>query len=83
MPENPASYHAYLLRFWRDESSAWRASLEDPFNGERRGFASLQQLYTFLEEQVSAGRLGIHAESSCSQEIPSKNDLIPPGSPAA
>jgi hypothetical protein len=48
-------YVAYLLRLWRsdsDDRSAWRASLEDPHTGERRGFADLESLFAFLKEQL-------------------------------
>ena len=52
-------YLAYLLRLWRvndlkqggekDEDS-WRASLEDPRTGRRVGFATLLELFVFIEE---------------------------------
>lgn len=53
MNEKTTHYHAYLLRFWRDdELSAWRASLEDPHTGETLGFATMQRLYSFLDEMI-------------------------------
>ncbi|MBI5302038.1 MAG: hypothetical protein HY868_07860 [Chloroflexi bacterium] len=48
-------YLAYMLRLWqvRDNGeTTWRASLEDPHSGERRGFASLEMLFAFLREQT-------------------------------
>jgi hypothetical protein len=48
-------YLAYMLRLWqvRDtEDMVWRASLEDAHTGERRGFASLEMLVAFLQEQT-------------------------------
>lgn len=42
------------LRIWQDDDArkmAWCASLENPHTGERRGFASLRALITFLREQ--------------------------------
>ena len=47
-------YRSYLLRLWRAETldQGWRASLEDPRTGQRIGFASLEQLFAFLIEQV-------------------------------
>jgi hypothetical protein len=47
-------YRSYLLRLWCAETAGpcWRASLEDPHTGERFGFASLEQLFAFLMEQV-------------------------------
>jgi len=49
-------YRSYLLRLWqtRDgEKHVWRASLESPGTGQRHGFASLEDLFTFLQVQVS------------------------------
>jgi hypothetical protein len=50
-------YCSYLLRLWLepDDPPAWRAMLESPANGERRGFASLESLFVFLEKET--GRL--------------------------
>ena len=43
-------YMAYLLRLWREKKDgSWRATLENPNNGERAGFATLAELVTFLE----------------------------------
>jgi hypothetical protein len=42
---------SYLLRLWcTDEpgGSNWQASLEIPENGERIGFASLEELFAYL-----------------------------------
>ena len=52
---------AYLLRLWQvegGENAPWRASLESPQSGERRGFAGLVELFTFLEKacQVAQGQ---------------------------
>ena len=49
-------YLSYLLRLWQarvDGELVWRASLESPCPGERRGFANLADLFAFLEEEVS------------------------------
>ena len=48
-------YQSYLLRLWQtsDEGEdVWRASLEAPGTGERHGFASLDDLFNFLQGQV-------------------------------
>ncbi len=63
MTDERRQYIAYLVRLWRADSSqspAWRASVEDPHSGARRGFADLASLFAFLEERtgVDAG----HAE---------------------
>jgi hypothetical protein len=46
----PNQKHSYILRLWSAEHSNWRASLEDPQTGERLGFSSLEQLFSFLME---------------------------------
>ena len=46
---------AYLLRLWQAReggSVVWRASLESPQTDERQGFASLADLFTFLEHEA-------------------------------
>ena len=48
-------YLAFMLRLWQvrdNDEMVWRASLEDPHTGERRGFASLEMLVAFLREQA-------------------------------
>jgi hypothetical protein len=54
--EEKPPYFAYLLRFWltRDEDEwVWRASLEYPATGERRGFASVPELMAYLQEVMT------------------------------
>lgn len=43
---------------------SWRASLEDLRTGERLGFASLEQLFVYLMEQVEGDGDGRRVESS-------------------
>ena len=48
-------YISYLLRLWQTKSGGervWRASLESPHTGERKSFASLADLFTFLEQET-------------------------------
>jgi hypothetical protein len=47
-------YRSFLLRLWLepDDPPAWRAMLESPLNGERHGFASLESLFAFLEQEA-------------------------------
>ena len=48
-------YLAYMLRLWQvssDRDPIWRASVESPHSGERRGFANLELLFAFLEEKT-------------------------------
>jgi hypothetical protein len=47
---------SHLLRLWPirgGQELLWRASLESARTGERRGFASLTDLFAFLEKEVS------------------------------
>ena len=57
-------YLSYLLRLWQESSGTaprngsttqWRASLEWPQSGDRRSFASLEDLFAFLKEETRAG----------------------------
>jgi hypothetical protein len=48
---------SYLLRLWQAEQGGvgvWRASLQSAHTGERRGFASLAELYVYLEQATAA-----------------------------
>lgn len=48
-------YRSFLIRLWRSESddtSIWHASTEDTMTGERRNFAAINQLFSFLEQQT-------------------------------
>ena len=50
------NYHSFLLRCWQvqvDGKHVWRASLENPFTRERKGFATLSELTAYLETQIS------------------------------
>jgi hypothetical protein len=51
-PENPR-YFSFLLRIWQEKNKSrltWRASLENPRDGERLGFSDIQSLLGFLTE---------------------------------
>jgi hypothetical protein len=55
MKRDDASYRSYLLRIWVevvDGVEKQRFSLEDPFTGERKGFAYMEDLFTYLEKQI-------------------------------
>ena len=56
LPTEPHRYLAYMLRLWQSSGreTIWRASLESPHTGERYGFASLDDLISFLQRQTSA-----------------------------
>ena len=53
--ERKKKYCSYLLRLWVDDVNgkrAWRISLENPFTGERRGFANLKDLCAYLKKKM-------------------------------
>lgn len=61
MDKERPDYLSYLLRLWQvgnhEEASGadeaiWRASLESAHTGEKRTFASLDDLLGFLREQM-------------------------------
>ena len=59
MERERRGYLAFMLRLWRagdppaaGQTVEWRASLESPQTGERIGFGSLAELFTFLTEEV-------------------------------
>jgi hypothetical protein len=58
MGKEQPHYISYLLRVWRANGNgevAWRASLESPHTGERIGFANLNELFIFLQQQTDEG----------------------------
>jgi hypothetical protein len=72
MSEKPRRYLAYLLRLWQASSGGelvWRASLESPHTGERRGFACLAKLVSFLEGEM-AGSPGAEAPPDTEERKP-------------
>ena len=59
--DKPPRYQTYLLRCWQERSQqaeglvvVWRFSLEDPHTGQRRGFASLEDLLVSLTTDLTA-----------------------------
>jgi|GEM_PF-1184607 hypothetical protein len=49
-----SNYYAYLLRLWREGQAdePWRASLQSAATGQRMNFASLEDLFNFLQRQT-------------------------------
>jgi hypothetical protein len=59
----PTNYTAYLVRLWQDSGQgSWRASAQSVQTGERVLFASLAELFAFLEGQTLAGPADIPAQ---------------------
>ena len=55
MPGRQTRYLSYLLRLWQDngdDKPIWRASLQSSPTEKRQGFASLDELFAFLRQQV-------------------------------
>lgn len=55
MVKQERRYISYLVRFWQGRSGGdrvWRASLESPRTGKRRGFASPADLFAFVELEM-------------------------------
>ena len=55
MSKAQPGYRSYFLRLWEaytEGELVWRASLESPHSRQRRGFASLADLFAFLESEV-------------------------------
>lgn len=71
MPESSLHrYCSYLLRLWpaqRDGQVVWRASLEDPVTGVRRGFADLEQLFAFLTAETRESAAAETREQDCGE----------------
>jgi hypothetical protein len=58
-------YLAYMLRLWRigEERITWRVSLENAHTGARQGFASLDALLLFLQEETGLHPAAIGEDS--------------------
>ena len=57
-------YLSFLLRMWQEsdgDAQEWRASLERPQGGERRGFTRLKDMFAFLENEISGREPSAHA----------------------
>lgn len=50
----PNNYSAYLVRLWQETPhTPWRASAQCASTGQKQYFATLAELFAFLEEQTS------------------------------
>lgn len=62
MFDKPPRYRSYVLTFWEERSRdpdlsvVWRFSLQDPRTGQRRGFASLEELVGFVRAELISHR---------------------------
>jgi hypothetical protein len=72
MSEKQTPYRSYLLRLWPATEQGrvtWRASLENPHTGERLGFASLERLFAFLEDQTTAAVIGDGEQTRANESL--------------
>jgi hypothetical protein len=50
MSQSSDNYHAWVLRFWRENpQGSWRIALESVSTGERQGFSDLESLFRHLQ----------------------------------
>ena len=63
-------HRSYLLRLWQetDEPPIWRAMLESPSDHQRVGFATLDALFAFLEQETAR----LEADGKQSQNLPGR-----------
>jgi hypothetical protein len=68
-------YRSYLLRLWLEPNNPpeWRAMLESPVSGARHGFATLEALFEFIQQET--GRLEQEAGTRISKIEPTKTDF--------
>ncbi|MBN1487952.1 MAG: hypothetical protein JW981_09945 [Anaerolineae bacterium] len=53
MKKTQPEYLSYLLRLWHPgNGKSWHVMLEQVGTGERHGFATLEELFAFLKQQV-------------------------------
>ena len=61
-------YLSYMLRLWQTSDGGrlvWRASLESPSTHERQGFASMQELFDFLQAQAGRAEQNEEGGADC------------------
>lgn len=62
---NHGEYQAFLVRVWKDgEEGLWRGSVQSIQTGEITRFASLTELFIFLEAQIEGTEGEVHSTPS-------------------
>jgi hypothetical protein len=54
------SYHSYLIQIWWSEKSgkaSWQMMLVNPHTDERHGFTSLEELLSFLQQELARSEM--------------------------
>jgi hypothetical protein len=65
-------YCSYLIRLWRvsaEGSPAWRVSLQQPGSAVVMGFASLEELCSFLREEIGEQEGGVPDDGNETQAV--------------
>ena len=71
--EEQRDYLSYLLRLWRAgdaETPMWRAALKAVGSGEHMGFASLADLFAFLENETGSPSPGARSAAKAGSRPP-------------
>jgi hypothetical protein len=90
MSQEQKRYLSYLIRLWREngedsswrplavtkksDAPIWRASLERPGTHVRVGFASLDDLFAFLQQETGTARDGAKEENDAGNDGQWLND---------
>ena len=83
MAEN-GLYQAFLLRLWRETAVApWRYLLQGVPDGQRRGFASLESLFSYLDHIIYQDKEIIMAEHPNATLIRQGIEAFNQGNPGA
>jgi hypothetical protein len=45
-------YQIYVLRIWQEDSTTWRAMLQETQSGERRGFTDMEALLKHIRQAL-------------------------------
>lgn len=47
--KHPESYHAFLVRIWKDGlDEHWRVTLDDPHSGQQVGFSDIAEFVAYI-----------------------------------
>jgi hypothetical protein len=77
-------YVSFLLRMWEEsggdrscgDEPLWRASLERPQGAEREMFASLADLFAFLEDEARSGSPDLEGQDEVGYQPPAIPDPL-------
>ncbi len=70
---------AYLVKLWQVRSegkSVWRASLEDAYTGEKRGFGDPMDLFAFLQDKIGLTPSRVKGDESGEANVPDGSNRV-------